>query len=1144
MAGNWDNPNKDDPGFNEGFVVPENGLGLNYGPNDAEYKNAYNGFREDMVGQRAWHDSGMSPGADRNYGKADISSIVTVSFYFLRATKNDVVPGENTPGKTFDVVEEYWNNWFVPKIEKSIEDFISSSITQEADGSYKSEDKQLVDSLRAVVESYKQPSAGPKDLKSNPRKLKAWNQIASLYREYATKYTEFKKTLEAGPSNKFAEFFIGEELKGDNSGGDGTLDGALKLDAAQRQRLNLNAPPNPDGDGPQQGTEDLTPEQLSGIRQCALISDLLHRDGAGTSFSNQYMNNWDSGSAEPFNGRIYPVTTQDYDPNLLVNMCTTSKETAKYLENDNALAPEMFYKLFWVYNDNDSNKTLRESEIFLSTTQDDYDLYEQVAGGTVTQDRAKQVRDAMRNGYGYSISKVNVEFKGTNPSTARNDVTVSIQINLDNLKSVDATCSFIRLSGKEKIELKIYDLVTLPTVQTVETMTNGNGSYNKNQYSPDYSRIRLKVWSNEGKDIDSIETALIVDLATIDHELKRKDDGAGSTTLTITYKGYFEQSLNDPFNDALAGGEITDKRYKRRLETNKILQQRNCSALLIKKTLQVQQERDRLEALNNIKEGDIIKRMFAKSKMFGYAYDTKEVERYTVGGVLNPRQNFIKDQKNLGEINLENVKSDDGGTFGWITKYFSGEPDNSINESQGVNLGNQASKGFEFYGFYLGDLMNEVLDCLYEENSDKLRQHSRNLNMKFIVGTLNVPDPVYPDRRITINPLAIPIDYNYFRSWYHDSIVKKGIVNYPVGVFIKDLIERLVNDIIYDGCFSNLLPGETPPSLRTTFFSDHDKNWFQYSKINGRERSFSPNTPYGSGKKNKLMKSKINVSIDQVKNYCVIYQQNPSYKRQLEAERKSKLSDDPYTMKFYYGANKKSTNYITNVSFRKTDSPFLREARYFNSNFGNLSLLSNVYDLNFTIESPKAITEIYPGNLIEFILTDWAPSTEYEVGDPLLDSDPHIENSRAHIIGLGGYYIVKSVKYSLNLNVWNDFKVQVETKFLGTDAPNSIRTNSKVKKVSDDSKACVDIYNDKVEKLSTEAEDYDIEALKFDKIYSNENTNANAGGSPNNSSGGSGAPGGPTNEGVGGGSGSPEGTGGGGGSGTESSGGGIEGNIS
>ena len=200
-------------------------------------------------------------------------------------------------------------------------------------------------------------------------------------------------------------------------------------------------------------------------------------------------------------------------------------------------------------------------------------------------------------------------------------------------------------------------------------------------------------------------------------------------------------------------------------------------------------------------------------------------------------------------------------------------------------------------------------------------------------------------------------------------------------------------------------------------------------------------------------------------------------------------------MTLYYGNNTKNTNYISNVSFSKTDSPHLREARYFNTNFGNLSLLSNVYDLSFDIKSPKAITSLYPGVIINFILTDWSGEVEHHFPqDSLGESDPHKASTRANILGFGGYYVIKSVKYSLETNVWNGFKISVSTKFLGTDAiGDEFRRKPNEDKFAGESTECLTIRNSLIDRLTELEEETGIEGENFDRIYAGGTTTATAG---------------------------------------------------
>ncbi len=466
--------------------------------------------------------------------------------------------------------------------------------------------------------------------------------------------------------------------------------------------------------------------------------------------------------------------------------------------------------------------------------------------------------------------------------------------------------------------------------------------------------------------------------------------------------------------------------------------------------------------------------------MFGYNFDEAYVESNIVGTTLPPNKNFLQSAEWLGNITIK-PPNDGGGVLDWAAdaaNSFMGLfnlDDPSMNEEGDVDAG-AADKGYPHYGFFLGDLMYVAMDCLYKDGTAQHHEWVKNMNMRFMVSSVPVPDPNDTNSLKLISPLAIPIDLKLFTRWFHEKVVKPGRTSYPVGQFMKDLIERLVNGVIYDSCFASQEVGEDPPQLVVGYFTDHSKSW---KTANDSYNTYNPGD-------NLIMRSKPTSTVDDAKCYCVIYLQNPAYVQQMNEQKKKTLKDDPYTLPFYYGSNRKSVNYITNVSFTQTSGPgnYMREARHAETNFGNLNLLANVYNLKFTVQSPKAITAIYPGSMINFILTDWAPDIEWEYGDFLGESDPHKTNTKAQILGFGGYYTVSSVKYTMNLNVWNDFKVEVDTRFTGNDGNIIIRTqDSGDKPMSQPVDACKIAHNKIVGQIQEFAVKHGMEADVDSKIY-------------------------------------------------------------
>jgi hypothetical protein len=90
------------------------------------------------------------------------------------------------------------------------------------------------------------------------------------------------------------------------------------------------------------------------------------------------------------------------------------------------------------------------------------------------------------------------------------------------------------------------------------------------------------------------------------------------------------------------------------------------------------------------------------------------------------------------------------------------------------------------------------------------------------------------------------------------------------------------------------------------------------------------------------------------------------------------------------------------MNFEKTDQPFLREARYEQSDFKPELQLSNVYNTRITM---------YGNNLL-------FPGCQVYVNPRGLGSeelgDPGITNSHANIMGLGGYHLVKQVRHNID----------------------------------------------------------------------------------------------------------------------------------
>ena len=907
------------------------------------------------------------------------------------------------------------------------------------------------------------------------------------------------------------------------------------------------------------GIETKTPstEEQRSLRQCALFSDLLHRGYSYSTYPSTWTTNGDNNN-KAFKGRIYPVDIKklntSFDPNMLMNTFIVPKNVREYLSNESTNKNNFLsWDLFWIYRDaNGLNETkIQKSAGTLKANQkgEDDPVYAALKDkGFITDQIDNLITGRVKN-HKYSITSVSVSFDGTNPATARNDVKVDISFSLDHISSLNTPCAIAEFISQQQAGaataasklpergglamVKIRDLITISQNKVVDIYNpfqdkDGTMTYQATSYVPETSRIRLKVWYNEGTDsTDPLKTsvALITDLSIIDHTIERTNDENNPCTLNISYRGYFEEVMNAPYNDALTDISMINNRI-RRADNIKTQAKSGCSDKLVRQLQKVQEEEHRIEVEAFHKNGGLLKRLRDEGLLYSYGIDATNYETARLGNSLDLTVGNIISQGSITSTNLtlqqiEDLMKKEKIDYADQTQATTNRSNivQSIayagtgygSQGQGLNFSsntqrapfNYLNQKVEFL-FYLGDLMEILLDCLYFDDTAVHYPHTQDLNLRFIVGSIEVPDPKDTTKTIVINPLQIPIDLAFFASWYHDTIVKKGVQSYAIGPFIKDLIERLINDVLYDNCFTLLQIDEAAPQLRSTFLSDYSNTWFNtFALKEGNLESywFDPEHPFTQNveptDRLAIMKRDISGAPGSSHNYCVIYQQFPSFYRQkISANSNSQFKDNKYVPSLFDGYKSTEINYCANVSFSKVESnSYLREARYFNNSFGRLALLSNVYNLTFEIQNLKMNTFFYPGNILNFIVSDFAEdnitaSSDAWTAGKLGKADPHKNNTLPNILGLGGYFIVTKVTYTLNPNQSEkSHAIKIETRFVGTDARIPIVGGTEnANPFANEPKNCETVFNNAVDSLRVKEGVLHIDAADFTHIRTESNT--------------------------------------------------------
>ena len=81
------------------------------------------------------------------------------------------------------------------------------------------------------------------------------------------------------------------------------------------------------------------------------------------------------------------------------------------------------------------------------------------------------------------------------------------------------------------------------------------------------------------------------------------------------------------------------------------------------------------------------------------------------------------------------------------------------------------------------------------------------------------------------------------------------------------------------------------------------------------------------------------------------------------------------------------------------------------------------------------------------------------------DSDPHRAGTMADIMGMGGYFIIKSVEYNLG-ETPGEFEINISTKYLGNDAEKPLTKIKEGDKKITDKPECAAVFNNLAERFN------------------------------------------------------------------------------
>ena len=281
--------------------------------------------------------------------------------------------------------------------------------------------------------------------------------------------------------------------------------------------------------------------------------------------------------------------------------------------------------------------------------------------------------------------------------------------------------------------------------------------------------------------------------------------------------------------------------------------------------------------------------------------------------------------------------------------------------------------------FYYGDLLDAVIDIIYDDLNDKdgadidfwSRENDRG-KFKLLLGNID-----YIDRETgtlkQVNIAKIPISLKVWQEFWFKFVISKRKDTYYLKSFLRDSFTHLAR-----ASLTNLsrVPGDPLMSMypAVDFINIPESKWNNFTHRRGKDGTYY--VTKGKGKNNARGEQRILVMHD-----------TSNKPGRLKS---NKTEDNRYGI--YHLVPGEYNSPVEQISFTKTDQPFWLEAKTFEDGYLKENLhLSEPYNCNF---SSYGNAFLKPGRHINIRFPmQWF-------------GHPKDEGSRAQALGLGGYFLM------------------------------------------------------------------------------------------------------------------------------------------
>lgn len=750
----------------------------------------------------------------------------------------------------------------------------------------------------------------------------------------------------------------------------------------------------------QEGRTKLTEEEIADrqrfYKQCALLMNI---STLAPKFDNLVVSRQGSirsdgpNKNQPFGGRFFRADSNNKE-SLITNL-VSSKDSSYLFEIPTHIMTQLTpkFKMYKVMN-KQSGELVETEFIFPMQTDLSRTKNFKKDQGTSTEGSVPDfLSSQFDKGDGCGLKSFTVDFNGTNPAEARNDIKGSMSLYFQSF--ADFTRKRVSTNGEE---YRFVDLIIQPPPDEA-----GVHIVSLRQYEPSFYRIRVEMGYNipkEGEikgissaDLKKLQNAVKTMnksffLCMVDHDFNIKNDG--SVDMNFTYRAYLETALKSVRFDALTTPELAKKRISNAKKLFEVANSLRCTQEELRElqlSLAGEERQIRLDSLNSI-----LRRLVNRHKIFNVEINNNDRKFFLKRGFFTTCR--FNNQVDL-ETNPNDSNTNDLGVI--LGSNFLSE-DSDVNFKRDVNDTN-----IQF--FFFGDLLHTILDALYDPDTASVAVGLENT--KIILGSFDF-DP-YEEKKtnktIGFNIGSIPISVDFFSEWFRDNVLNQQSTRktFPILNFIRSLSNYLVSNALLEVCVDR---------------SVEQKLMFQTGQVSAISKSGDPigslitlkapilNTDEQRGTGALPLAGDVERSpsdkgapIEDFYHYIILNANGSA----LTYAGSGKYSDDIEAGRFHVqiGSNR---GIVKTVQFAKTDMQYIREARFFRQGIDGLLQLSSVYTADVEMFGN---TLFYPG--MELWIDPYGIGGTH-IGRPQQGGN---DRSLANILGLGGYHTITGVSTTI-----------------------------------------------------------------------------------------------------------------------------------